>query len=102
MAAIAYSLVVSALFMLSISYSVNSLSLNYYDDTCPHLEYIVSSAVKKALSNDKTVPAALLRMHFHDCFIRVIINCSLFLLLFFQCHTQYIYICILYVLMVNW
>ncbi|PON93948.1 Peroxidase [Trema orientale] len=69
MATTAYSLV-SALLMLSISSSVSSLSLNYYDDTCPHLEYAVASAVKKAVSNDKTVPAALLRMHFHDCFIR--------------------------------
>lgn len=70
MAAITYS-IVSALLTLSFSSAVNSLSLNYYDDTCPHLEYAVNSAVKKAISNDKTVPAALLRLHFHDCFIRV-------------------------------
>ncbi|KAE8057290.1 hypothetical protein FH972_013994 [Carpinus fangiana] len=59
-----------ALFILFISSSVSSLSSNYYDKTCPHLESAVTSAVKTALSNDKTVPAALLRMHFHDCFIR--------------------------------
>lgn len=51
--------------------AAKALSLNYYDHTCPQLEYTVSSAVKKAILNDKTVPAALLRMHFHDCFIRV-------------------------------
>ncbi|KAF4360911.1 hypothetical protein G4B88_000542 [Cannabis sativa] len=70
MATLAYSLLVFALLTLSISSAVNSLSLNYYDDTCPHVEYVVANAVKKAMSNDKTVPAALLRMHFHDCFIR--------------------------------
>ncbi|KAH7523477.1 peroxidase 64 [Ziziphus jujuba] len=60
-----------ALLMLSISSAAsNALSLNYYDETCPQLEYAVTKAVKKAISNDKTVPAALLRMHFHDCFIR--------------------------------
>ncbi|XP_037493509.1 peroxidase 64-like [Jatropha curcas] len=60
-----------ALVVFPISYSpVYALSLNYYDNVCPHLEYTVTSAVKKAMINDKTVPAALLRMHFHDCFIR--------------------------------
>ncbi|XP_059439937.1 peroxidase 64-like [Corylus avellana] len=48
----------------------SSLSLNYYDKTCPHAESIIANAVKNAVSKDKTVPAALLRMHFHDCFIR--------------------------------
>ncbi|CAN1322918.1 Peroxidase 64 [Linum perenne] len=57
------------IFTLIISIA-NSLSLNYYDKTCPNFETAVTNAVKKAMSNDRTVPAALLRMHFHDCFIR--------------------------------
>ncbi|XP_028789472.1 peroxidase 64-like [Neltuma alba] len=48
----------------------NSLSSNYYEKTCPHLESIVAQAVKKATASDNTAPAALLRMHFHDCFVR--------------------------------
>ncbi|KAJ7957904.1 Peroxidase [Quillaja saponaria] len=48
----------------------NALSSNYYDHTCPQLEPAVIDAVKKAIISDKTVPAALLRLHFHDCFIR--------------------------------
>ncbi|KAL4650261.1 hypothetical protein ACB092_01G074800 [Castanea dentata] len=66
----AATLVSLALSILFISSSVNALSLNYYDKTCPHLESTVTSAVKNGIVNDKTVPAALLRMHFHDCFIR--------------------------------
>ncbi|KAL4282656.1 hypothetical protein GQ457_16G012830 [Hibiscus cannabinus] len=66
------------LFMFPISSHVRALSSNYYDHTCPHLESTVASAVKKAISNDKTVPAALLRMHFHDCFIRIRRTRSLF------------------------
>lgn len=50
---------------------VNALSSNYYDQTCPDAESTIRQVVKKAMSNDKTVPAALLRMHFHDCFVRV-------------------------------
>ncbi|KAJ0967022.1 hypothetical protein J5N97_023939 [Dioscorea zingiberensis] len=46
------------------------LSSDYYSKTCPKGEEAVTDAVKKAVANDQTVPAALLRMHFHDCFIR--------------------------------
>ncbi|KAE9597900.1 hypothetical protein Lal_00029620 [Lupinus albus] len=48
----------------------NSLSLNYYQKSCPDVDIIVANAVKAAKAVDKTVPAALLRMHFHDCFVR--------------------------------
>ena len=51
-----------------------ALSIDYYDHTCPKAEPIIHKLVKKAMLNDKMVPAALLRMHFHDCFIRVISN----------------------------
>ncbi|CAN1824687.1 Peroxidase 64 [Linum perenne] len=62
--------ILAFLISFTILLSAHSLSLNYYDKTCPNLESIVTNAVKKAMSNDRTVPAALLRMHFHDCFIR--------------------------------
>lgn len=52
----------------------NALSSNYYDQTCPMAESMVTTAVKKAMLNDRTVPAALLRMQFHDCFVRVNLN----------------------------
>lgn len=61
----------SSLLMLPGFSQVNALSLNYYEQTCPDAEQIISNAVKKAMGKDQRVPAALLRMHFHDCFIRV-------------------------------
>ncbi|KAG0459319.1 hypothetical protein HPP92_022447 [Vanilla planifolia] len=68
LAALASSLfIVLSLFQPS---SINALSNDYYDKSCPKAEAAVTAAVKKATANDKTVPAALLRMHFHDCFIR--------------------------------
>ena len=65
--------------MFSVVSTGKSLSLNYYEKTCPDLESIVAKAVKDAITGDKTVPAALLRMHFHDCFIRVMLPASSFL-----------------------
>ncbi|KAI4339949.1 hypothetical protein MLD38_024831 [Melastoma candidum] len=50
--------------------TTSGLSTDYYEKTCPQLEHAVRRVVKKAMKNDATVPAALLRMHFHDCFIR--------------------------------
>lgn len=63
--------VMSSIIMFSVVPIGNSLSLNYYEKTCPDLEFIAARVVREATSKDKTVPAALLRMHFHDCFIRV-------------------------------
>lgn len=61
-----------ALVMFQVSFpAVIAISVNYYDYACPKLETTVTNVVKKAMKNDKTVPAPLLRMHFHDCFIRV-------------------------------
>ncbi|XP_010266033.1 PREDICTED: peroxidase 64 [Nelumbo nucifera] len=58
------------LFVFSVSSPGDALSLDYYDKTCPQAESTITNVVKKAMTNDNTVPAALLRMHFHDCFIR--------------------------------
>ncbi|RDY06339.1 Peroxidase 64 [Mucuna pruriens] len=58
------------LITMSLASLMSALNVNYYENTCPHVESIVAGAVHKATVNDKTVPAALLRMHFHDCFIR--------------------------------
>lgn len=66
------SLLLGLLVLVLIHFNgINALSSNYYDQTCPMAESTVTSVVKKAMLNDQTVPAALLRMHFHDCFIRV-------------------------------
>ncbi|RCV09102.1 hypothetical protein SEVIR_1G386700v4 [Setaria viridis] len=47
-----------------------ALSLDLYDETCPEAEAAVTAAVRQAMAKDRTVAAGLLRMHFHDCFVR--------------------------------
>ncbi|KAI3762115.1 hypothetical protein L1987_52538 [Smallanthus sonchifolius] len=65
------SLIIGFLVLAFIQFTrCNTLTSNYYDQTCPMIESTVTASVKKAMLNDKTVAAALLRMHFHDCFIR--------------------------------
>ncbi|CAN6485041.1 unnamed protein product [Victoria cruziana] len=57
--------------VVGVSFAKESkLSVSYYDSTCPRADALVSQAVRKAAKGDQRVPARLLRMFFHDCFIR--------------------------------
>ncbi|XWS61085.1 hypothetical protein CRYUN_Cryun07bG0095300 [Craigia yunnanensis] len=47
-----------------------ALDANYYDQTCPEAEKIILDTVRNASMHDPKVPARILRMFFHDCFIR--------------------------------
>ncbi|MQL96913.1 hypothetical protein Taro_029595 [Colocasia esculenta] len=49
---------------------VGDLQVGFYNTSCPQAEDIVQSVVENHFSNDSSVPAALLRLHFHDCFVR--------------------------------
>ncbi|KAJ1423891.1 Secretory peroxidase [Sesbania bispinosa] len=52
------------------SLSKAELDAHYYDQTCTQLEKIISETVLNASMHDPKVPARILRMFFHDCFIR--------------------------------
>jgi hypothetical protein len=45
--------------------------VGFYDQTCPSAESIVTEVVKEATAKDPTVPAAMIRLLFHDCFVQV-------------------------------
>ncbi|KAJ4878866.1 Peroxidase 1 [Raphanus sativus] len=47
------------------------LDLDYYRFRCPQMESIVHRVTFQYVSRRPTLAAALLRMHFHDCFVRV-------------------------------
>ncbi|TKY62837.1 Peroxidase 44 [Spatholobus suberectus] len=46
------------------------LRVGFYSSSCPRAEDIVRQVVQRNFNRDRSITAALLRMHFHDCFVR--------------------------------
>ncbi|XP_022775730.1 peroxidase 27-like [Durio zibethinus] len=58
--------------VLQVLYHSNAqgLKLGYYHKTCPNAESIIWNTTHQIISRAPTLAAPLLRMHFHDCFVR--------------------------------
>ena len=77
-----YSVFFFAILLNSPALSV-PLKLDFYQKSCPSAEAIVKSTVTKTFVNDSGITAAfLIRIHFHDCFVRVITLLTLIFLIY--------------------
>ncbi|KAF7017164.1 unnamed protein product [Triticum aestivum] len=65
------ALTVAFLLLLgTISAAHGQLQTGFYSDSCPGAEDIVTAAVQEAAASDATILPALVRLQFHDCFVR--------------------------------
>ncbi|RLN22849.1 peroxidase 25 [Panicum miliaceum] len=61
----------TALLLLRSSFvQSQGLQTGFYDSYCPDAEDIVRSTVEQYYDRDATIAPALLRLHFHDCFVQ--------------------------------
>jgi peroxidase len=51
--------------------AAGGLDMEFYSKTCPEVEKIVRDEMVKILKEAPSLAGPLLRLHFHDCFIRV-------------------------------
>ncbi|KAL6555269.1 hypothetical protein OROGR_006527 [Orobanche gracilis] len=64
--------VVLLFFLICFLFSLASsqMKVGFYNSTCPKAESLIRAVVGQHFSKDRSITAALLRMHFHDCFVR--------------------------------
>ena len=61
----------SLLVLAASSAAVAQLEIGFYSKTCPQAEEIVRKEMIKIIAAAPSLAGPILRLHFHDCFVRV-------------------------------
>lgn len=64
-------LVVAVLSVMMAAGGASALQSGFYASSCPQAEDTIYSTLQQLHANDPDLPPVLLRLHFHDCFVRV-------------------------------
>ncbi|XP_015902912.3 lignin-forming anionic peroxidase [Ziziphus jujuba] len=73
MASNAFASVPALLFLLMMLFSATSkaqLSSTFYDKTCPNALSTIRTSIRAGISRERRMAASLIRLHFHDCFVK--------------------------------
>ena len=58
--------------LMSLVHGTAALKVGFYNGIgCPNVESTVKAVVQSRFKSDKTITPALLRLFFHDCFVKV-------------------------------
>lgn len=60
--------------LLEMAAAQGGLQVGFYDQACPLAEQIVRTAVERGVQQDHGNAPGLIRLHFHDCFVRVCVS----------------------------
>ncbi|KAL2335133.1 hypothetical protein Fmac_016346 [Flemingia macrophylla] len=58
------------IFFWVLPFAFAELRVGFYNSTCESAETVVHDVLQRRFSEDRSIAAALLRMHFHDCFVK--------------------------------
>lgn len=65
------ALLIVVVLAVSVSSAEGQLVYRYYKQSCPNVEKIIHKEVLKQFKKDPTIAPGILRLIFHDCFVRV-------------------------------
>lgn len=61
------------LFLMSNMTCTAQLTSTFYDSSCPKALNTINTVIRSAVSSERRMAASLIRLHFHDCFVQVLI-----------------------------